>query len=74
MVKRNSKIEVNQDYVTRDPFPNSQKIYVKGELHKGINVAMREIVVDENGKSPTSYATYDTSGAYTDPNLSLIHI
>ena len=71
MVKRNSKIEVNQDYVTRDPFPNSQKIYVKGELHKDINVAMREIVVDENGKSPTSYATYDTSGAYTDPNIAI---
>ena len=71
MVKKNSKIEVNQDYVTRDPFPNSQKIYVKGELHKGINVAMREIVVDENGKSPTSYATYDTSGAYTDPNITI---
>mgnify|MGYP003321759127 FL=1 len=71
MVKRNSKIEVNQDYVTRDPFPNSHKIYVKGELHKDINVAMREIVVDENGKSPTSYATYDTSGAYTDPNIEI---
>ena len=71
MVKRNSKIEVNQDYVTRDPFPNSHKIYVKGELHKDINVAMREIVVDENGKSPTSYATYDTSGAYTDPNIAI---
>ena len=51
--------------------PNSQKIYVKGELHKDINVAMREIVVDENGKSPTSYATYDTSGAYTDPNIAI---
>ena len=32
---------------------------------------MREIVVDENGKSPTSYATYDTSGAYTDPNIAI---
>ena len=71
MVKRNSKIEVNQDYVTRDPFPNSKKIYVKGELHKDINVAMREIVVDENGKYPTTYATYDTSGAYTDPNITI---
>ena len=71
MVKKNSKIEVNQDYVTRDPFPNSQKIYVKGELHKDINVAMREIVVDENGKYPTAYATYDTSGAYTDPNITI---
>ena len=40
-------------------------------MHKDINVAMREIVVDENGKSPTSYATYDTSGAYTDPNIAI---
>ena len=41
------------------------------ELHKDINVAMREIVVDENAKYPTTYATYDTSGAYTDPNITI---
>ena len=71
MVKKSSKLEINQDYVTRDPFPNSQKIYVKGELHKDVNVAMREIIVDEDGKSPHSYPTYDTSGAYTDPDISI---
>ena len=71
MVKKNSKLEINQDYITRDPFPNSQKIYVKGELHKDVNVAMREIIVDEDGKSPHSYPTYDTSGAYTDPDISI---
>ena len=71
MVKKSSKLEINQDYVTRDPFPNSQKIYVKCELHKDVNVAMREIIVDEDGKSPHSYPTYDTSGAYTDPDISI---
>ena len=71
MVKKSSKLEINQDYVTRDPFPNSQKIYVKGELHKDVNVAMREIIVDEDGKSPHNYPTYDTSGAYTDPDISI---
>ena len=71
MVKKSSKLEINQDYVTRDPFPNSQKIYVKGELHKDVNVAMREIIVDEDGKSPHNYPTYDTRGAYTDPDISI---
>ena len=71
MVKKSNKLEINQDYITRDPFPNSQKIYVKGELHKDVNVAMREIIVDEDGKSPHSYPTYDTSGAYTDPDISI---
>ena len=71
MAKKSSKLEINQDYITRDPFPNSQKIYVKGELHKDVNVAMREIIVDEDGKSPHSYPTYDTSGAYTDPDISI---
>ena len=71
MVKKSNKLEINQDYITRDPFPNSQKIYVKGELHKDVNVAMREIIVDEDGKSPHNYPTYDTSGAYTDPDISI---
>ena len=71
MVKKSSKLEINQDYITRDPFPNSKKIYVKGELHKDVNVAMREIIVDEDGKSPYNYPTYDTSGAYTDPDISI---
>ena len=43
----------------------------KRQLHKDVNVAMREIIVDEDGKSPHSYPTYDTSGAYTDPDISI---
>jgi len=61
--------------VTRNPFPNSKKIYVPGKLHPQIKVAMREIslsdTVDSITKSKTSnepITVYDTSGPYTDPN------
>ncbi len=64
-----------QDGVTRNPFPNSKKIYVPGEIHPHINVAMREIelhdTVDSMTKKRTpneSVTVYDTSGPYTDPN------
>ena len=64
-----------QGQISRNPFPNSKKIYVQGELHPEIRVAMREIelsptidqatkeVIEEN----PSITVYDTSGAYTDP-------
>jgi phosphomethylpyrimidine synthase len=61
--------------ITRKPFPNSNKVYVKGELHK-IEVAMREIHVDDpkmkelDGKSPR-VTVYDTSGPFTDPNIEI---
>ncbi len=64
-----------QDGVTRKPFPNSQKIYVPGNIHPDIRVAMREITltdtVDAMTKKRTpneSVTVYDTSGPYTDPN------
>ena len=64
-----------QGQISRNPFPNSKKIYVQGELHPEIRVAMREIelsptidqatkeVIEENHP----ITVYDTSGAYTDP-------
>jgi phosphomethylpyrimidine synthase len=64
--------------ITRDEYPNSKKIYVKGEIHD-IEVAMREIslaptidnttrkVIEEN----PPVAVYDTSGPYTDPNVDI---
>jgi len=64
-----------RDAITRSPFPNSRKIYVKGTLHP-IEVAMREIEVgssapgfgDDGSPQPNSSITvYDTSGPYTDP-------
>lgn len=55
-----------QATVTRDPFPNSRKIYVSGKIHN-IKVSMREILMDYSGDS--SVTVYDTSGPYTDPQV-----
>ncbi|WP_435255315.1 phosphomethylpyrimidine synthase ThiC [Tenacibaculum sp. A30] len=64
-----------QDGVTRQPFPNSKKIYVQGNIHPQIKVAMREIELSDTVDSMTKKRTpnepvtvYDTSGPYTDPN------
>ena len=57
------------------PFPNSKKIYIQGS-RKDIQVGMREISVDDiptsNGveKNPP-ITVYDTSGPFTDPNISI---
>ena len=63
--------------ISREPFPASKKIYVKGQIHD-INVAMREISLTDThekltGKvSPNEPVTvYDTSGPYTDPNVEI---
>ncbi len=64
--------------ISREPFPSSRKIYVKGTLHD-INVAMREIELcpaedQHNGKplsGSKSFTVYDTSGPFTDPDLEI---
>ncbi|MEM6830621.1 MAG: phosphomethylpyrimidine synthase ThiC [Bacteroidota bacterium] len=65
--------------ITRDPFPKSKKIYVKGEVHD-ISVAMREISLHEtklrfNPSAPVEQnppvTVYDTSGPYTDPSVDI---
>jgi phosphomethylpyrimidine synthase len=63
--------------ISREPFPSSRKVYVKGELHD-IHVAMREIsvgnTVDRYTDTETSNApvtVYDTSGPYTDPGVAI---
>ena len=65
--------------ITRDPFPNSKKVYVKGELH-GIEVAMREIEIEDSAPmfsgagdsvKNISVTVYDTSGPYTDPDTDI---
>ncbi|RZS99603.1 phosphomethylpyrimidine synthase ThiC [Aquimarina brevivitae] len=65
----------NKEVITTKPFPNSKKIYVQGEIHKDINVAMREITLSDTvdsfsgKKTPNQPVTvYDTSGPYTDPH------
>lgn len=67
----------NQKAISRDPFPASKKIYVKGEIHD-IEVAMREIELEDTihqltgKKEPNAPVTvYDTSGPYTDPNVEI---
>ncbi len=64
-----------QDGITRQPFPNSNKIYVSGKIYPELKVAMREIELHDTVDSMTQKRTpnepvtvYDTSGPYTDPN------
>ena len=61
----------------RIEFPNSDKVYMKGEIHPDIKVGMRKVrltptVTVEKGEkkmeqNPDVYI-YDTSGPYSDPN------
>ncbi len=51
--------------VSTGPLPASRKVFVAGERHKDIRVAMREIEV-AGGKEP-AVRGYDPSGPYTDP-------
>ena len=68
----------SQNKITCEPFPASRKIYVKGQLHD-IAVAMREISLNDttlHGKEGATeknapVTVYDTSGAYTDPNITI---
>jgi phosphomethylpyrimidine synthase len=63
--------------ITRDPFPNSRKIYVTGS-DPSIRVAMREIALSPTldatgvkaGENPP-FTVYDTSGPYTDPAIEI---
>ncbi|WP_305798138.1 phosphomethylpyrimidine synthase ThiC [Methylacidiphilum caldifontis] len=52
-------------------FPNSKKIYVKGN-YPGLKVPFREIKVSKNEREgstlPSFFYAYDTSGPYTDPS------
>ncbi len=64
----------------RIEFPNSDKVYMKGEIHPDIKVGMRKVrltptVTVEKGEkkmeqNPDVYV-YDTSGPYSDPNIEI---
>lgn len=74
---------MNSDY--RKPFPNSRKVYVKGEMHTEIKVGMREILTSKDfshfsqggplrstlESSDSGILVYDTSGFYTDPEMEI---
>ena len=72
---KNRDTAPKQGGITRNPFPNSKKVYVNGTIHPQIKVAMREIALSDTVDSMTKKKTpnepvtvYDTSGPYTDPN------
>ena len=66
--------------LSNQSFPNSNKVYVPGTLHK-INVAMRKITLSDtlvggSEKDPVfepnqPICVYDTSGYYTDPEVKI---
>jgi phosphomethylpyrimidine synthase len=65
----------SENTISKKPFPGSDKIYVKGELHD-ISVAMREIKLSPtkfNGREieNPSVTVYDTSGPFTDPSIEI---
>ena len=67
-----------QQTISRDPFPNSEKIYVSGKIHSDIKVPMRKIFLSDtvdkfNGKVEKNdpVLVYDTSGPYTDPSAEI---
>ncbi|MEM6633040.1 MAG: phosphomethylpyrimidine synthase ThiC [Bacteroidota bacterium] len=82
-MKKNDRIP-QPEVISREPFPNSRKIYVEGNIHR-IRVAMREISLsptrphfaERNGNGHHSVennppvTVYDTSGPYTDPNVEI---
>ncbi|RXJ45740.1 phosphomethylpyrimidine synthase ThiC [Gelidibacter gilvus] len=72
---KNKDTAPKEGTITRQPFPNSKKIYVTGKIHPYIKVGMREISLSDTKDSITGKITsnepvtvYDTSGPYTDPN------
>ena len=72
---------MNQDKLNKNfeynPFPGSKKAYKSGTIYPEIKVPFRKIKLspskDENGKIRIneSFELYDTSGPYTDPNISI---
>ncbi|WP_018614536.1 phosphomethylpyrimidine synthase ThiC [Segetibacter koreensis] len=75
-MKRPDKIAEKQA-ISCTPFPGSKKVYVQGTLHKNIKVAMREIslsptkLTDGKTEDNSPVIVYDTSGAYTDENMTI---
>ena len=79
---KHAKEFVNEDAIL-DPsalqsFSNSKKVYIEGSS-PDIQVPFREISISDTpsefgAEKNAPVLVYDTSGPYTDPQLSLIHI
>lgn len=66
--------------ITRTPFPNSEKIEIRGKIYLDLKIYMRKIrqmptVNIKNGEKVTipnpDIYVYDTSGPYTDPQIEI---
>ena len=75
---KNKDTAPKEGKITRQSFPNSKKIYVKGTLHPQIKVGMREIALSPTKDTLTGkmiinepVTVYDTSGPYTDPSKNI---
>jgi phosphomethylpyrimidine synthase len=70
-------IEKQTPKISREPLPNSSKVYVSGERFPQIKVPMREVKLSpsvRNVSAPSQNASillYDTTGPYTDPNIDI---
>ena len=60
-------IDLTRHQITRDPLPESNKAYIKGDQYQEIRVPMREIGLTNGDK----FNVYDTSGPYTDPGINI---
>ncbi len=62
--------------ISTDPFPASEKIYHAGTIHSDLRVPFRKITLtptERNGITTENQpiSIYDTSGPYTDPNVTI---
>jgi len=56
--------------VVAAPLPASRKVHYSGSMHAGLRVPMREITLEpSSGEAP--FTVYDSSGPYTDPQVSI---
>lgn len=67
MADINSKLEIG---VTTGPIRGSRKIHVESLRFPDVRVAMREITLEPSSNEPP-VRVYDTSGAYTDPAVTI---
>lgn len=74
MKQKNGKEKIpHKEVISKEPFPNSNKVYINGSTHD-ISVGMRDIDVSRtlgNGKGGAFITVYDTSGPYTDPDIDI---
>src|SRR6476660_2167858 len=56
--------------VTTGPLPSSRKVFAAPEAAPDLRVPLREIMLSEGAGEP-NLPVYDTSGPYTDPNVTI---